>query len=77
MRLLEHLVGELLKMQGDVQAEGFGGFEIDDELGPYRPQHRQVAGFFAGENATRINAELAIKIRDVGPIALQPLCLIK
>src|SRR5262249_48924885 len=69
VRLLDYLVGDGQQGFGHVDAEGLGGFEIDHELEPYRPQHWKVAGFFAVENATRINAELAIKLRYVGPIA--------
>jgi hypothetical protein len=51
----------------DGEAKGFGGLEVYDELEPCRPTHRQIAGLLAAENAAGIVAELAIKLRDVGP----------
>src|SRR5882757_5870607 len=70
-RLLDHLVGGGQQRLGDGEAEGFGGLEVDDELEPCRPPHRQIAGLLAAENATGIDAELAILLRDVGPVAHQ------
>src|SRR5262249_14389101 len=71
---LNHLVGSGQQRLGDGEAESLGSLEVDDELEPCRPSHRQIAGFLAAENAARIVAELAIVLRDVGPITL-PLSL--
>jgi hypothetical protein len=68
---LDHLVCSGQQRLGDGEAEGFSRLEVDDELEPCRPTHRQIAGLLAAENAAGIVAELAIKLRDVGPVAHQ------
>ena len=42
---LDHLVGELLELQGDVEAEPLGSFEIDDQFELGWSLHRRLAGF--------------------------------
>src|SRR5580704_9520643 len=70
-KLLDHLVGSGQQRLGDGEAKGFSGLEVDDELEPPRPRHRQIAGLLAAENAAGIVAELPILLRDVGPVAHQ------
>src|SRR5262245_52036603 len=70
-QLLDNLVGGGQQCLGDGEAEGFSGLEVDDKLEPCRPIHRQIAGLLTAQNAAGIVAELAIKLRDVGPVAHQ------
>src|SRR5205814_2167368 len=56
-----------LQRQRNSQAEGPGGLEVDDQLKSCRLYHRQVGGFFALEDTTGVDAQLAI---EVGPIGL-------
>ena len=46
--------------------------EVDDELEFGRLQHRQVGGLRAFEDAAGIDADLAKRVRDIGPVAHQP-----
>src|SRR5262249_42876927 len=50
-------------------AERPGGLEIDREVEPGRLDDRQVCWLFALENPTRINAGLAISVRNAGSVA--------
>ena len=62
--LFDHLVGECEHCRRDGKAERLGGFEINHELELGSLHNRQVSGFFAFENATRVNSDLAIHIRQ-------------
>jgi hypothetical protein len=42
-QLFDYLVGQLLKMQGHVEAKRLGGLQVDDQLELGRLQHRQGA----------------------------------
>ena len=54
-----------------VEAERFGGLQVDHELELSRLKHRQVRRPFASENASGINADLAKSVERVDPIANQ------
>src|SRR6266702_7828652 len=47
------------------------GLKVDDKLEPSRLQHRQISWLSALEDATRVDANLAIRIRKIGPVAHQ------
>ena len=53
------------------KSERLGGPKVHDELKFGRAHHRQIGGLFAVENASGIDANLAIRIGYVGPIANQ------
>ena len=44
---LDHLVGELLELQWDIEAEPLGSFEIDDQFELGWSLHRQVGRLLA------------------------------
>jgi hypothetical protein len=48
--LFDHLVGELLQVRPNFEAERSRGFEIDDELEPGRRLHRKVGRSFTFED---------------------------
>src|SRR5262249_18295512 len=54
----DHLVGELLDMQRQVEAERLGSPKIDDKIEFGRLLHRQIARLLALENAANIDAGL-------------------
>src|SRR5262249_25291782 len=58
---LDHLVGEREQLGRKLDAERFGGLEIDDELELSRLHHRQVGRLLALEDATGVHAKLAIR----------------
>src|SRR5215469_13489389 len=69
--LLDDLVrfgGEIWR---DLDAERFGSLEVDNELKFDRLHHRKVAGLFNLENPPDVDADLAIAIAEVGPVAHQ------
>jgi hypothetical protein len=43
--LFNHVVGELLNKQWHIEAERFGGLEVDDDLEFRRMLHGQIGGF--------------------------------
>ena len=47
LRLLDHLVGSGQQRFRDGEAEGFGGLEVDDKLGPRRLLNREVRRLLA------------------------------
>src|SRR5262245_48964432 len=51
---LDHLVGELLEVQGHVEAKRSSRLQIDDELKFGRLQDRQVPGLRAFKNLTGV-----------------------
>src|SRR5262249_43340977 len=59
----DHLVGELLELQGDVEAEPLGSFEIDDQFKPGWSLHRQVGRLPAPEDAGRADRASRLRIR--------------
>ena len=56
----------------NLEAERFGGFEIDDQLEFGRLHHRQVGRLVALENAAGIHAGLTISVGKAGSVAHQP-----
>ena len=68
---LDHLVGDCEHARWDVQAERFGGLEVDHQLELGRSNDRQVGGLLALENAAGVDADLAIGIGKARSIADQ------
>src|SRR5271157_4596044 len=69
---LDHLVGKQLQLSWDVETKRLGRCHIDDELEFGRLHHRQVGGLGALEDAAGIDADLTIRVREVGSVAHQP-----
>src|SRR5215475_2029050 len=61
--LFDHLVGDLLESQGDVEAEPLGSFEIDDQFELGWSLHRQVGRLLAPEDAGRAVRASRLRIR--------------
>src|SRR5262249_15389424 len=61
--LFDHLVGELLELQGDVEAESLGSFEVDDQFELGWSLHRQVGRLLAPEDAGRAARASRLRIR--------------
>jgi len=59
MQLFDHFVGAAEYWQRDREPQRLGSLKIDDQLDFRDLLHRQIGGFFALENAARINANLA------------------
>jgi hypothetical protein len=72
--LFDHLVGAREQHRRDFETKRPGGRQIDDQLELTRLHDRQVSGVGALEDATGIDADLTIRIRNVGSIAHQPTC---
>src|SRR5215813_12484081 len=68
----DHLVGAGEQIWWHLDAECAGGRQIDDELELGRLHDRQIRGLGALEDATHIDADLTIRIPNVGSIAHQP-----
>src|ERR1019366_6415027 len=49
-RSFDHLIGELLKMQGHVEAKRLGGLEVDDQLVFGRRLHRKFTRVRSAQN---------------------------
>ena len=45
--LLDHLIGQREELRWDVNAKGFGGLQVQDEIEPGRLLDRKVAGLLA------------------------------
>src|SRR5262245_28514385 len=65
----DHLVGSGKERRRYGEPEHAGGFGVDDEFELRCLHHGQVRGLRALENATYIDADLAIGVDDIGPIA--------
>jgi hypothetical protein len=59
--LFDHLVGAQQQGCGHVEAERFGGLEIDDQLDFRDLLHRQVGRLLALEDAARMDAGLLVR----------------
>jgi hypothetical protein len=65
----DHLVGELLEVQGHVETERLGGLEVDCQFELCRLHHRQIGRVGALENPADIDSGLAIHLLGVGSVA--------
>src|SRR5262249_49875329 len=65
---LDHLVGE----RWDLEAERFGGLEIDDQLEFRGLCDRQVGGLFTFENATRVKSDLSVFLYQARSVTDEP-----
>src|ERR1035437_9615794 len=69
--LFDHLVGELLELQGHVEAKRLCGLKVDDQLKLGRLHHRQICGTGALKNFTDMDTGLAMRISDASAVAHQ------
>src|SRR5215813_5521081 len=69
---LNHLVGERKQLVRYVKAEHPGRLGIDDEFEFARLHDRQVRGLGALEDESGIDADLTIRIQNVGSVTHQP-----
>jgi hypothetical protein len=53
--LFDHQIGQLLNVQGQVQAESFRSLKIYNQFEFRRRLNREIAGFFAFQNAIDIS----------------------
>jgi len=67
--LLNHLVGAGEERLRHGQAEGFRGFQVDDQLELGRLLDRQVGGLGTSENPADIRPSLAIYAGGFGSVA--------
>jgi len=67
--LFDQLVGAPGQVERNGDAECLGCLEIDDHLDCRRPLDRQVAGFFALENAAGVNAGSIVGFRKIASVA--------
>src|SRR5262249_41505232 len=61
--LFDHLVGTRQQCRGNFESERLRGLQVDDELELRRLLHRQVTGLLALENARRVDAAEAKRVR--------------
>src|SRR5215467_14173057 len=73
----DHLIGNRQQGRRQVQAECFGGLQVDDELEFSRLHNRKVGWLFALEDSAGILTNLTVRPRDVGAITSQPTSLDK
>ena len=69
--LFDHLVGESEELGGNIEAERLGSLEIDHNSNLVGLNDRQVSRLFALEDATGIDARLAMRIGKVRSVAHQ------
>ena len=67
----DHLVGELLEIQGHIEAQRLSGLEVDDELEFRRLLYRKVRWSFAFENAVYVGGSTFEWIDAINPISDQ------
>src|ERR1700728_2887137 len=67
----DHLIGAGQEHRGHLEAEGLGGFQIDDELEPGELENRQFGRFGALEDLSGVNARLAISVRQADAVTHQ------
>ena len=58
--LFDQLVGERKQIRGNIEAERFGGCEVDDQIDLDDLRDRQIGGRGAFETLARIDAGLAV-----------------
>jgi len=68
---LDDLVCSRQQRFRDGEAEGFGGFEVDDQIKFRDLLYRQVGGFLAFQDAPGVDANLAVDIAEAAAIAHQ------
>ena len=68
---LDNLVGAADERQREGNAKRLCGLEIDDHLDLHDLLHRQIGGLAALEDFPRVEADLAVSIGQVAPIAHQ------
>src|SRR5262249_40741972 len=73
--LFDHLVGSDQQLVRHGEAESLGRIEIDHQLELRRLHHRQIDDLDALEYSSRIDAELTIRVDQVGSIAHEAACL--
>src|SRR5215471_15656596 len=71
---LDHLVGNCEYPRRDVEAQLLGGFEIDYQLELGRQHNRQITRLLPFEDASGINASLAICFANARSVAHQAAC---
>src|SRR5215813_13691816 len=69
--LLDHHVGALLEEPGQVEAECFGGLEVNRQVELSRLHDRQFRRFRPFENFSSIGASQPPRVRDAGTVAHQ------
>jgi len=69
--LLDHLIGTGEERLGHVEAERFGGLQVDDKLVLCWLLHRKVRWFFTPKDAIGIDRGAAALISAVGSVADQ------
>src|SRR5262245_59657296 len=70
--LFNHLIGAGEQRRGHRDAEDAGCSGVDNQLELARLHHWQVGWLLSLEDATRIDADLTIRIRQARSIAHQP-----
>src|SRR5215813_10844395 len=69
---LDHLVGELLEVQGHFETERSGSFEVNSEYEFCREFDRQVAWLRALQDLVDIGSSAAIILARIDPVACKP-----
>jgi len=69
---LDHLVGELLKMQWYVETKRFGGLEIDHQLELARRLHRKIGRLLAPKDTVDVSCRRAPLLNLIDSIGEQP-----
>src|SRR5262245_63027596 len=70
--LLDHLIGKREQRGRYSEPKRSRGLLVDDEFKLARLHNREVRRLIPIENAADVDAHLAIRICDVGPVAHQP-----
>src|SRR5262245_41454387 len=71
LRLFDHLVGASEQRGRHLDAEHAGGLHVENKLELAGLLDRQVVRLRTLEDATGIEADLPIHVRDIGPVAHQ------
>src|SRR5215471_16696367 len=70
-QLFDHLIGDLLEMQGHLEPQHLRGLEVDHELKLRGLHHRHIARFFTFEDPSRIDARLPIAVSEIRSVTHQ------